>query len=62
MVAEKILLIASHLPRHGDSGARHTIEKAKEYSAERFVLYDPTTDEDEPLFALNRKYIDEDAP
>lgn len=62
MVTEKILLIASHLPRQGDSGAHHAIEKAKEFSAKRFVLYDPTTDEDEPLFALNRKYIDKDAP
>lgn len=61
MFAEKILLIASHLPRQGDSGARHAMEKAKEYT-KRFVLYDPMTDEDEPLFALNRKYIDEDAP
>lgn len=59
MFSEKILLIASHLPGQGDSGSRHTIEKAKEYGTERFVLYDPSTDEADPLFALNRKYIDE---
>lgn len=59
MFAGKILLIASHLPGQGDSGSRHAMEKAKEYGTERFVLYDPSTDEDDPLFALNRKYIDE---
>lgn len=59
MFAGKILLIASHLQGQGDSGSRHAIEKAKEYGTERFVLYDPSTDEDDTLFALNRKYIDE---
>lgn len=59
MFAGKILLIASHLPGQGDSGSRHAMEKAKEYGTERFVLYAPTTDEADPLFALNRKYINE---
>lgn len=57
--AGKILLIASHLPGQGDSGSRHAMEKAKEYGTERFVLYAPTTDEADPMFALNRKYINE---
>ena len=59
MFAGKILLIASHLPGQGDSGSRHAMEKAKEYGTKRFVLYDSTTDEADPLFAMNRKYIDE---
>lgn len=59
MFAEKISLIASHLPGQGDGGSRHAMEKAKEYGTERFVLYTPTTDEADPLFALNRKFIDE---
>lgn len=59
MFAGKILLIASHLPRQGDSGSRNAMEKAKEYGTERFVLYDPTTDEANPLFALNRNYLKE---
>ena len=59
MFAGKILLIASHLPGQGDSGSRHAMEKAKEYGTERFLLYNPLTDDDDPLFALNRKYIDE---
>ncbi len=59
MFAGKILLIASHLPGQGDSGFRHAMEKAKEYDTERFVLYNPVSDRDAPLFALNRKYIDE---
>lgn len=59
MFAGKILLIASHLSGQGDSGSRHAMEKAKEYGTERFLLYNPLMDEDDPLFALNRKYIDE---
>lgn len=61
MFAGKILLIASHLPGQGDSGSRHAMEKAKKYGTERFVLYDPSTDEDDPLFALNRNYLKEGA-
>ena len=61
MFAEKILLIASHLPGEGDSGSRHAMDKAKRYGTQRFVLYNPSIDEDDSLFALNRKYIDEGA-
>lgn len=61
MFAWKILLIASHLPEQGDSGSRHAMEKAKEYGTERFVLYDPSTDEADPLLALNRNYLKEGA-
>ena len=57
--AGKILLIASHLPGQGDSGSRHAMEKAKEYSTKRFVLYNPMTDDSDPLFALNRNYLQE---
>ena len=61
MFAGEILLIASHLPGQGDSGSRHAMEKAKEYGTERFVLYNPLTDEDAPLFALNRNYLQDGA-
>ena len=61
MFARKILLIASHLPGQGDSGSRHAMERAKEYGTERFILYDPTTDEVDPLFALNHNYLKEGA-
>lgn len=61
MFAGEILLIASHLPGQGDSASRHAMEKAKEYGTERFVLYNPLTDEDAPLFALNRNYLQEGA-
>ena len=57
MFAGKILLIASHLPGQGDSGSRHAMEKAKEYDTERFVMYNPMTDDADPLFALNRNYL-----
>lgn len=61
MFAGNILLIASHLPGAGDSGSRHAMDKAKAYGTRRFVLYDPATDEDDPLFALNRQYLNEGA-
>lgn len=61
MFAGNILLIASHLPSKGDSGSRHALDKAKDYGTRRFVLYDPTTDAHDPLFALNRKYLTEGA-
>lgn len=57
MFAGNILLIASHLPGQGDSGSRHAMEKAKEYGTGRFVLYNPMTDDADPLFALNRNYL-----
>ena len=61
MFAGNILLIASHLPSKGDSGSRHALDKAKDYGTRRFVLFDPLSDEDDPLFALNRQYLDEGA-
>ena len=61
MFAGSILLAASHLPGEGDSGSRHAMDKAKAYGTRRFVLFDSATDEDDPLFALNRKYLGEGA-
>lgn len=61
MFAGNILLIASNLPGQGDSGSRHAMEKAKTYGAGRFVLYDRTTDADDPLFALNRQLLGDGA-
>ena len=61
MFAGKILLIASHLPGQGDRGSRHAMEKAKEYGTERFVLYNPMTDDADTLLALNRNYLKDGA-
>ena len=61
MFAGEILLIASHLPGQGDSGSRHAMEKAKEYGTERFVLYNPMTDDADTLLALNRNYLKDGA-
>lgn len=61
MFAGKILLIASHLPGQGDCGSRHAMEKAKEYGTECFVLYNPMTDDDDTLLALNRNYLKDGA-
>ena len=61
MFAGEILLIASHLPGQGDSGSRHAMEKAKEYGTERFVLYNPMTDDADTLLALYRNYLKDGA-
>ena len=55
LFAANIILIASSLPGKGDSGSRHAMAKAKDYNTNRFVMYNETTDNDNPLFGLNRQ-------
>ena len=42
-----------------DSGARLAMEYAQEYNIPRAVMYDKGTDENNPMFDLNRKLIQE---
>lgn len=37
------------------------MEKVKEYGTERFVLYNPMTDDADTLLALNRNYLKDGA-
>ena len=59
MFAANIILIASYDKGRGDSGSRHAMQKAAEYGATRYVMYNRDTDFDRPIFALNRRLIDE---
>ncbi|MCD8373331.1 MAG: DNA-protecting protein DprA [Clostridia bacterium] len=61
MFADKIILVASHLPGQGDSGSRHAMAKAAEYGAVRYVMYNEATDSGNPLFGLNRQLLENNA-
>lgn len=59
MLSETVILVASYLQGRGDSGSRHAMQKAKEYSKKRFVMFNPVTDDDNPMFGLNKKLLDD---
>ena len=61
MFAKRIILIASYLQGQGDSGARHAMQKTKEYGVERFVMYNENTDSANPIFGLNRQLLEDGA-
>ncbi len=54
MFSRAVALIASHVKGEGDSGSRHAMHKAAEYDVSRYVMYNASTDELAPIFALNR--------
>lgn len=54
MFSGSIILVASHLPGQGDSGSRHAMQKAKTYGTKPYVMYNENTDDENPLFGLNR--------
>lgn len=57
MFSFAVILVASNSYGEGDSGSRHAMNKAKEYSKLRFCMYDEKQDLDNPLFGLNRDEI-----
>lgn len=61
MLANSIMLIASNSIGQGDSGSRHAMEKAMAYNKKTFVMYNSKTDEQNPLFDLNRYYLNKGA-
>ena len=61
MFAANVILIASYCKGQGDSGSRHAMQKAAEYGDKRFVMYNRSTDAALPIFALNRRLVDEGA-
>lgn len=54
MFSRAVVLIASHVKGEGYSGSRHAMHKAAEYDVSRYVMYNASTDELAPIFALNR--------
>ena len=57
MFSSAVILVASNSYGEGDSGSRHAMNKAKEYSKLRFCMYDEKQDLNNPLFGLNRDEI-----
>lgn len=56
MFSKAILLSASYAEGMGDSGSRHAMGKAEEYSLFRAMLYDEKIDSNNPMFGLNKQY------
>jgi len=55
MFAKAVILIASYNDKNlGDVGSYHAIEAAERFVVERYVMYDPKTDKDNPQFGYNR--------
>lgn len=61
MFSSAVILVASNSYGEGDSGSKHAMNKAKEYSKLRFCMYDEKQDLDNPLFGLNRDEINSGA-
>ena len=59
--SKAVVLIASFSQGNGDSGSRHAIQKAKEYGKLRYVIFDEKTDNNNPIFELNKQQIVDDA-
>lgn len=58
ILSKSVIMISSYRKDAGDSGSRHAMEAAERNMIERFVLYNETTDRDDPRFGLNRYYLD----
>ena len=59
MFSKAVVLIASYTQRNGDCGSRHAMQKAKEYRKLRYVMYDTKTDDNNPIFELNKQQIED---
>lgn len=57
MFSKAVVLIASFTQGNKDSGSRHAMQKAKEYGRLRYVMFDEKTDNDNPIFELNKAQI-----
>ena len=56
MFSKAIFLAASYSEGMGDSGSRHAMGKAEEYTLFRAMLYDENSDKNNPQFGLNKGY------
>lgn len=61
MFSKAVILISSYSQGNGDSGSRHAMQKAKEYWRLRYVMFDTKTDNNNPIFELNKKLIEDGA-
>lgn len=58
MFSKAVILVASYRKSEGDCGSRHAMKAAVKYGVERFVMYNSKIDKDNPKFALNRDYVE----
>ena len=56
LYSKAVILIASFRKGEGDSGSRHSFERAKQYGKKRLVMY-RETDANELIFGLNKDYV-----
>ena len=61
MFSSAVILTASNIKGKGDSGSRYAMDKAFEYNRKRLVMYNEKTDSDNPLFEMNKEYINKSA-
>ena len=61
MFSKAVVLIASYTQGNGDCGSRHAMQKAKEYGKTRFVMFDESVDNNNPIFELNKQQIKDGA-
>lgn len=57
MFSASIILTASYRKGEGDSGSRYAMEAALKYGVNRYVMFNKTTDYEDPLFGLNKDLI-----
>ena len=56
LFSKAVVLISSFRKGEGDSGSRHSFERAKQYGKKRLVMY-RETDANELIFGLNKDYV-----
>ena len=61
MFSSAAILTASNIKGKGDSGSRYAMDKAFEYNRKRLVMYNEKTDSDNPLFEMNKEYLNNGA-
>lgn len=61
MFSSTVILTASNIKGKGDSGSRYAMDKAFEYNRKRLAMYNENTDSDNPLFEMNKEYINKGA-
>ena len=61
MFSKAVILIASFTKGNGDSGSRHALQKAKEYGKNRYIMFDENTDQNIPIFELNKQQLSDNA-
>ncbi|MEG9429972.1 MAG: DNA-processing protein DprA [Christensenellaceae bacterium] len=61
MFSSAVILTASNITGKGDSGSRYAMDKAFKYNRKRRVMYNEKTDSNNPLFEMNKEYINKGA-